>query len=269
MIDVSGLTEVKFESSSRGNQRKFYHNGNWIKLDSERCSQGLAEEFVSAIEGCIPAFNFVPYRSVQVVYNEDIYNACICSNMYNPDVQFVSLRSLFRHNNTPLKTFIADSDIAQNIRNVISIVHDLTGLNISGYLRDLLFLDALILNEDRHYMNLGVCSHRGRFVIAPCFDNGSSLFCVNWTYRRSKTLLENIESAKSVARPFSKFYDKQVDALLSLGATPLCISRSKLDYVLQSYSNPLYDDAKVWLIKQVLIQRLQYYLNKGVFIYVQ
>ena len=105
------------------------------------------------------------------------------------------------------------------------------------------------------------------FSIAPCFDNGSSLFCTNWIFRKSKTFDENIQFAKSVARPFSKFYDKQLDALLKLGCKPLLVDMDKVNYLISNYSNKLYPDEVVNRVKNVLINRLNYYEGRA-FVYV-
>lgn len=93
------------------------------------------------------------------------------------------------------------------------------------------------------------------------------MFCVNWIYQKSKTLEENINSAKSVARSFSKFYDNQVNAILELGGKPLKIDKNKLIYLLTHYYNDLYLDEMNQRIKDVLKIRLDYYDGRA-FIYV-
>ena len=110
-------------------------------------------------------------------------------------------------------------------------------------------------------MNLGVCFHRRlqKYLIAPVFDNGSSLFCVNWTYRKRKSLEENLKSAESVARPFSKFYDKQIEALLQMGVPKLKIDRYRLFGLLKNYHNDLYAEDKINLIKDVVRYNLEKY----------
>jgi hypothetical protein len=189
--------------------------------------------------------------------------------MYNDlNISFISLRRLFKKNNIPLNIFIKNESIEVNIKNVINTVGNLTGIDISTYLFRLLLLDALIINEDRHYMNLGICTNGHNYLNASCFDNGSSLFCTNWTYRKTKSLQENLNSAKSVARPFSKFFDKQVQACINLGAKPLIINKIGLDNLLTSYYNDYYNKDMNNLIKDVLRSRLDYYKNSGVYIYV-
>lgn len=143
------------------------------------------------------------------------------------------------------------------------------GLNLLDYFRRLLMLNCLIINEDRHIMNIGVCHCRsnGLYYEAPCFDNGSSLLCMNWTYRKRKTLEENIASAKSVARSFSKFYDKQLQALSDLGVSPLRINKMEVEHLIKTYYNPLYSRELNDRVKVVLVNRLNYYQGKA-FIYV-
>lgn len=269
MVVIDDFATVASECSSKGNQHKFYINGYWVKLDNENCSEGLAEEFVSKFEGVLLDFPYVEYKTDLFSLNGCIYNGCYCLNMYNDiNVVFHSLRHILRSNGVPINIFIREEDVSRNIQNVVIEVNKLTGADISSYLFRLLFLDALILNEDRHYMNLGVCCKGSQYSQALCFDNGSSLFCTNWTYRRDKSFGENMESAKCVARPFSKFYDKQVEACIRLGAEPLRIYKKGLDLLMTSYYNPLYSNKMNDLVKAVLSNRLEYYYGKGVYEFV-
>lgn len=267
MLDLSNLEQIKMGGTSKGNQIKFYHNGYWIKLDNQYCSEGLAEEFVSLFCDCIYDLSHVVYHTERYLYNDNEYTGCYSYNMYDDlSVSFVSMRKLFHTWGVPINTFFL-KDAKTNIVNVANIVEQYTGLNVYNYFRQLVLLDALILNEDRHYMNMGLFVKANQFMLAPVFDNGSSLFCVNWIYRKSKSLEENINSAKSVARPFSKFYDNQVNAILELGGQPLKIDKNKLTYLLNHYHNELYSDEMNQRIKDVLKLRLDYYVGRA-FVYV-
>lgn len=269
MINLDGFNTVISESSSKGNQRKFYQNGYWIKLDNDRCNEGLAEEFVSKFENLILDFPYVEYKTDLFSLNGDEYKGCYCYNMYDDkDVVFYSLRHVLKMNNIPLSIFTKEEDIAVNMKNVINAVGNSTGVDITTYLFRLLLLDALIINEDRHYMNLGICRKGAQAAQAPCFDNGASLFCTNWTYRKTRSLEENMKMALGTARPFSKFYAKQVEACVRLGAKPLLIDKKGLDQLMIYYHNHLYDDNMNNIIKAVLSDRLAYYYNKGVYEFV-
>lgn len=264
MICVDSFKQVLNESSSKGNQSKFYHEGYWIKLDNDRCYEGLAEDFVSGIESFIVNFPYVQYKSDKISYNDEIYNGCVSYNMFNRlDCSFLSLRSLLHQAGVSQNILIRSSNVSDNIMSVCQLVFDITGVDFLEYLGRLLMFDCLIINEDRHIMNLGVCycSSTGIYCQAPCFDNGSSLFCTNWTYRKKKTLIENINSANCVARPFSKFYDKQLDALLSLGCRKLQIKAGIVDFS-KSYYNSLYSDEMNSRVKFVFLNRLNWYRGR-------
>lgn len=261
---ITALDDFK-QAESRGNQLKFYNDGYWYKLDSLNCYEGLAEAFVTWVEEYILDFPHVLYMTTTMSYSDNIHLGCYSYNMYNRmDISFVSLRSLLRRNNIPLNIFIKEQDTAKNVEVVVDTVFRLTGLNIFSYLSRLIMLDCIIQNEDRHIMNLGVCycGSDNKFYEAPCFDNGASLFCVNWVYRKRKTLEENIKSARSVARPFSKFYDKQLEAVLRLGALPLIIRRQLL-LDIEGYVNPLYPTEIVERVKQTFKYLLSYYEGKA------
>lgn len=270
MLILDETTKVVIDSSSKGNQRKFYNNGIWIKLDNDKCSEGLAEDFVSKLCACIYDFPYVQYESSQFEYRDEVYNGCYSRNMYNrQDIIFVSFRNLLKQWGIQQNIFFRDESVEVNIKNVLELVYSRLELNLLDYFRRLLMLDCLIINEDRHIMNIGVCYCKsdGKYYDAPCFDNGSSLFCTNWTYKKRKTLEENIDFARSVARPFSKFYDKNLQALLSLGCSPLRISKQGVENLLSTYHNSLYTDELNIRVKQVLVNRLNYYQNRA-FIYV-
>lgn len=262
MIIVDAGNLVTTESSSKGNQLKFHTGNSWVKIDSQFGTEGLAEEFVSLFEDCLLDFPHVTYKSELVEYNGVVCSGCVSENMLNDKAVFVSIRHILQGQDLRIVEFRRYDRITDNIKNIVDIVYSCTGVNLTSYFGRLLLLDALILNEDRHWMNIGVCYSKGKYIEAPCFDNGSSLFCVNWTYRARKSLEENIKFAESVARPFSNFYDKQVEAVLDLGCKPLVVDKSKLDLLLASYTNELYDNSSVRLTKDVLLSRLSKY--KGV-----
>lgn len=179
--------------------------------------------------------------------------------MYDINTVFVSFRQLFKLGGYKANILHATDDIPFNIKTTVDVLGKMTGLNLLGYIGRQLLLDALIINEDRHIMNLGVCRKGSLFLEAPCFDNGASLFCVNWTYRKYRTLDDNLKAAESVARPFSKFYRKQVDAVLKLGVKPLEIDSNKLDNLFTNYRNELYpEDIVDRMINVLRLKLIQY-----------
>lgn len=259
MISVDSFQEILSESSSRGNQHKFYSNGYWYKIDNPYCYEGLAEEFSSLVAECIYGFNSVSYRSVELEYNGDDYTGCMSQNMYTKDTQFISVRHIFKELALPL---LNTNNPYNDMKIVVDVVGRATGLDIRWYLRDILYFDCLIINEDRHYMNLGICRNGNTYCIAPCFDNGSSLFCTNWTYRRNMSFEENIRRSRSVAKPFSKFFDRHVEALEKLGTSPLVIDKRAMNSLVGEYHNPLYSEDMNYRVVRVLMEMLKVYYNR-------
>ncbi|MCD8046055.1 MAG: hypothetical protein LUE90_05365 [Clostridiales bacterium] len=64
----------------------------------------------------------------------------------------------------------------------------------------------MILNEDRHFNNLGLIFRQTQFECAPIFDNGISLLTANQSVNRNFTIAENVK--RVTARPFSGSHEK-------------------------------------------------------------
>lgn len=262
-VDIQDWQMYRFQSSSKGNQPKFYKDGFWCKMDNYGNHEGLAEELVSEFLKCVMNINFVEYKSVLLTYKDinsvEKAKGCISRNMYNnSEYSFVSLRSICRMAGISQSIVMQNSNITTNIVNTVNAIKAITGVETGTYFAQLAFLDSIILNEDRHTMNVGVCynNRTKTYCVAPIFDNGSSLFCTGWTYRSNKTLQENIDRCLMTGRPFSKFHEKQVEAFLSLGFCPLLISKAMVSSLLNTYSNDLYDEKYVRRALDVLSLRL-------------
>lgn len=263
-IDIRDWQTYYYQSSSKGNQPKFYKDGYWCKIDNYGNHEGLAEELVSEFLKCVVNVTFVEYKSALLTYKDinsiEKAKGCISRNMYD-DVRysFVSLRALCRREGVKQNIVIQNSNITTNILKTVGVIKEATGLDTGSYFAQLAFLDSIILNEDRHIMNVGVCYDNvsKTYVLAPIFDNGSSLFCTGWTFRSNKTLQENIERGLLTGRPFSKFHEKQVDAFLTLGFRPLMVSKSMVTSLLNNYKNDLYDEKYVRRALDVLSMRLE------------
>ena len=76
------------------------------------------------------------------------------------------------------------------------------------YLSQILALDMLTLNTDRHFNNLGliVDASTGVYKAAPIFDNGNSLLS-DWDRFDEETVEENLE--KVYGQPFSVSLEMQ------------------------------------------------------------
>jgi hypothetical protein len=124
--------------------------------------------------------NFVTYKTVEVTLEDDyITKGCISQNMYqNTDISFTSLRSLLDLHNHKRNITFGSEDIIENIKNTIHFIYTTTGIDTYLYFSQLAYLDSIILNEDRHIMNVGyaiiigqagLCLHRYLIMVLHCF----------------------------------------------------------------------------------------------------
>ena len=86
---------------------------------------------------------------------------------------------------------------------VESFVKEYTGLDIHEYLSKMLALDALILNTDRHFNNIGIIanSKENKYRFAPIFDNGRSLLSEIEKFPFDISIEENIQNV--IGKPFA------------------------------------------------------------------
>jgi len=105
------------------------------------------------------------------VYEED-EPVCICPNMTDTNIEFVEAIRVYYtkepsyFENNKFKHY-CNCAIALGVNNIVMI------------LEQMMLLDYLILNHDRHFKNFGILRDSQTLKIigaAPVFDNGSSLF---------------------------------------------------------------------------------------------
>lgn len=209
---------VMVQGSSRGTQPKYYENGYWYKLNNLGY-EGLAECLVSKVLECSNADSFVRYEPCAI----NGRSGCRSKNFIRENESFLSFQRLYElFTGESLQEKIRFiSEVADRIHFVSDFVRENTGLDCSIYLAQILSLDMLILNTDRHFNNLGliVDSSTGTYRAAPIFDNGNSLLS-DWERFSEGIIEENIE--KVYGQPFSASLEMQArEAGIGL----------KLDYV--------------------------------------
>lgn len=260
MIVLDDFEQIKSQHGTRGNQMKFYNDGMWYKLDNLKCNEGLAEEFASKFCACINGMSYVPYKSDKYMYHGEVYNGCECPNMYwNNDIEFINTKTMWERQGEEGSIFTRKDVERDRIPYVVSYIKSLTGVDTGSYFARLAYLDSIIVNVDRHYMNVGVCYDKGqdKYMIAPCFDNGSAFLCVNWYNSHRRSLDENIAYSLDQVYPFVKWSDKQVELFKEFGFPPLYISKSKVTELLNTYENNNYSPDLVARCKYVLEKRLR------------
>lgn len=266
-IELDESFPYLYEVCSKGNQLKFYRDGTWFKVDSFGCNEGLSEDLVSEFLKCVVNIDFAEYKSVLFTSEGEIpAKGCMSRNMYDGErLSFIPLRSLLRHLDVSPSILVNSRTISTNVLKTIGVIKEATGLDTDSYFAQLAYLDSIILNEDRHIMNVGVCYDNvsKTYIPAPIFDNGSSLFCTFWTFRGDKTFKRNIERGLATGRLFTKFHEKQVDAFLALGFRPLMVSKSMVTSLLNTYKNDAYDEEYVRRALDVLSMRLEQQVGRA------
>ena len=161
--------------SIHGVQPKWFVDDWIIKKDLCGC-EGYVETLVSTFfEAAKIALPFVKYETVFVenVYTGDyLGGGCRCKT-YNPYnyVDF-DLRQLINNSKYTLEQVITQTGQAR-----WNMFCDILPTEILYKLLYIMQLDTIILNDDRHFMNVRFLQDsNGICIMAPLFDHGASLF---------------------------------------------------------------------------------------------
>ena len=100
----------------------------------------------------------------------------------------------------------------EKIKYFVNVISDITNLEYFGeYLTTLIELDAIILNEDRHFHNIAILQNADKtYDYCPLFDNGAGLLSdMRNDYPLEKNTFGLIPNVK--AKPFSDSFDEQIE----------------------------------------------------------
>ncbi len=196
--------------TSEGTQVKYKKDGYWYKKDSNG-SEGLVEYLVSRLL----QFSDLD-ASEYICYEQGTINGrlgCRSRSFLAPGDEFVTFYRLYYNEyGKNLASVIGELDtLEKRISYVIEYIRESCGLDVTDYLRKVLTLDMLVLNEDRHFNNLGVIFRDEQFVPAPIFDNGVSLLTANISVNWNFPMEENVRRVN--AKPFYASFESMVDCL--------------------------------------------------------
>ncbi len=206
---MSAKALVMIQGSSKGTQPKYYEDGYWYKQNNKGY-EGTSEYLVSLVLSCSNVDNYVTYEKCLINGN----SGCRSRSFLGPKESFISFERLHEmlfniHLEDAIRQFETCKERLAYVKNFLL---DEFSVDCSEYLSQILSLDALTLNCDRHFNNLGVVidNETGICIPAPIFDNGDALLS-NYEKFDGESLEENIE--KVYARPFSASHIRQaVDA---------------------------------------------------------
>ena len=209
MIDLTGLQVIRSQdSSSKGNQFKWFKDGIWYKADYLGY-EGLAEVVASDILRYSNFDRYCEYQPEKIKFNDEVYSGCKSEDFLYKGETLMTLEKMgLLYRNASLGMFLASHAMFDDkIRVTMDFIKS---LNISGadrYMTALIEFDALILNEDRHTNNICFVRRQDGLHIGPVFDNGCSLLS-NTGMHSMKTKPEYLIN-DAEARPFCKNFATQ------------------------------------------------------------
>ncbi len=201
-IEIDSRYLVTDTGTSDGTQIKYYFEKKWYKVDRYG-GEGEVEFLASKImelSGFDPD-SYVHYEEVMINGEK----GCVSEDFLKSGESFITLYRLHMNitgQDPAIVTSKMDYDDA--IEYIVSFVRNNADIDIREYLANNLTLDALILNEDRHFNNLGIIFSGDTSRPAPIFDNGKSLFVGNSRYDANKPMIDNKKVA--FAKAFSGNY---------------------------------------------------------------
>lgn len=172
---ISELYKVVSRDSG-GSQSKYHMNGVWYKQDTTG-EESLAESVVSLILKHSNIKNYVIYETCYV----NGKRSCKASGFLNKDETFISLHKLFMiaHHKVLSDEVFRINNVEERFAFLVSEFKNIISLDLTEYISNIIALDMLILNPDRHFKNMGVIYNGFSYREAPIFDNGQAL-CANW-----------------------------------------------------------------------------------------
>ena len=216
IFKTQDMVELQLLSTSKGNQRKWLFNDNYVKeqfyYQDKYWRDDLVERIASVIGKQLETSNFVLEQSLCLIEdNSSTLCGIYSKDFLSPGEEYVSIQRMLEANNLSFDTRMGCVERYGFIR---SFLESKTGLEFGVYLDTMILLDYLIGNEDRHLNNFGVIHKNGKFKYSPLFDFGLGLFehDMKYTCIPFKQCLTKME-----CKPFSIDNQKIMDYRLTDG----------------------------------------------------
>ncbi len=194
--------------SSLGVESKYYKDGYWYKQDISGY-EGLAEEVCSMVLRHSNIESYVEYEACTI----NGRSGCRSRNFLKEGESIVTFKRLYETANggNLADRVYAIRDVNERIQFVTDFVKEYAEIDCTGYLRDILSFDMLVLNTDRHFHNLALIRSDTGYRECPIFDNGASLLSNYGMFPPDEELEEQISCA--AAKPFSGSFEQQAMVL--------------------------------------------------------
>lgn len=194
--------------SSLGVESKYYKDGYWYKQDISGY-EGLAEEVCSMVLRHSNVEKYIEYEACMI----NGRSGCRSRNFLKEGESIVTFKRLYEIacGGDLTDRVYTIRDVKERIQFVTDFVKEYVGIDCTGYLRDILSFDMLVLNTDRHFHNLALIRSDSGYQECPIFDNGASLLSNYGMFPPGEELEEQISCAS--AKPFSGSFEQQAVVL--------------------------------------------------------
>ena len=212
-LNVSTGDSLLYKSStSKGNQEKWVvtYAGSRLYVKADRHGyESIAEVVAGLFLECVEDADFVRYFLCTVDTGNSKQYGCYSHDMLAEGESLFSVYNLLKKKYRDIDSLLIGLKGKSLYDFVVKEVKNLTGVDIRSYLRFLLLVDAVLLNEDRHLENIALIhSSDGSFRVSPIFDNGLSLLADAKLYRMTVDYTKLIHTVN--AKPFDKDFINQL-----------------------------------------------------------
>ena len=201
IINVTSLDRIETNSSSKGNQIKWYKDNQFIKFNTWQWYEAVSEVMVSQLLKHTNIAEYVSYYPCTIIEDGQLLgDGCYSNNFLKNGEQDITFARILK--NSGISLMDASFDVVRDT------IFDVTGLDVKEYIGNCLCLDAITYNEDRHLNNFSLIRTTTGYRTAPIFDNGLACLSDIFTYPFSADLDENLSKVK--AKPFSTNFITQI-----------------------------------------------------------
>lgn len=161
--------ELLSTSSSKGNQKKFVSKDRkyFVKMQFNYQGRDWNDDLVEVIASNL-GIQFGFYCLKQHL---GLMDSLDCSYSEFFEGKFVAYKRI-----DPMEQLFDYTNRIDQLKFAINCIESKTTVDCSRYFYEMLLLDYLVCNEDRHLYNFGVLQTEDGIAVAPLFDFGLGLF---------------------------------------------------------------------------------------------
>ncbi|MBP3852846.1 MAG: hypothetical protein J6D36_09915, partial [Erysipelotrichaceae bacterium] len=209
--NISWFDNILYKVGEKGRQHKWCINGMWYKVDGQIGCEGLAETIVSDMLKKSNIARYFTYEPIRINVGKQSYKGCVSPNGLADGEQLITAYDILKRSKSPFFRRIEDAfdygTPKEYLTEFISEMERLTNIeNFGEYIKAILELDAITLNDDRHMNNICVVRNGKEFSVGPVFDNGHAFLL--WR-RKNIHAMEPLKAVTVEAMPFSHSFETQ------------------------------------------------------------